>query len=55
MPPKIKPAEDIPLISFEELSKKAGRILRTTKRESDRQLAAFQAANVRKRESRKKR
>jgi hypothetical protein len=53
--PKIKPAEDIPLIPFETFRKTAKRILSNSKQESDRQLAAFQASNARKRKARKKR
>ncbi|HEU0048547.1 MAG TPA: hypothetical protein VFQ43_13190 [Nitrososphaera sp.] len=53
--PKRKSVENIDLVPFEELRKATRKILANTKKESDRQLAAFQAANVRKRNAKKKR
>jgi hypothetical protein len=53
--PKTRPAEDIPLIPFNTFRRTAKRILAISKQESDKQLAAFQAANVKKREAKKKR
>ena len=53
--PKIKSAEDISLIPFETFRKEAKRILSNSKRESDKQLAEFQAGNAKKRETKKKR
>lgn len=53
--PKQDKAEDIKLVSFETLRKAARKFLSKTKRESDRQLATFQAANLRKRKAKKKR
>ena len=44
MPRKKIPAEDIPLVPFDTFRKSARKALAHTKRESDRQLAAFQAA-----------
>jgi hypothetical protein len=47
-------AENIPLIPFEDFQQNARKILSNTKAESDRQLAKFQASNVRKRAAKKK-
>jgi hypothetical protein len=52
---KTDKATDIALVSFEKLKRAARKILSNTKNESDRQLAKFQASNVRKREAKKKR
>ena len=52
---RTKKASDIPLVSFDELKRVAKRILSNSKRETDRQLAAFQASNARKRNAKKKR
>jgi hypothetical protein len=52
---KTEKATDIDLVSFETLKRAARKILSNTKKESDRELAAFQASNVRKRKVRKKR
>jgi len=52
---KTQKAEDITLVPFEELKRAAKGILSNTKKDSDRQLAKFQAANVKKREVKKKR
>ncbi len=51
---KAKKADEIALVPFEELKRGAKRIFSNTKAQSDRQLAAFQAANVKKREARKR-
>ena len=51
---KTEKAGEIALVPFKELKLGAKRILSNTKRESDRQLTAFQAANVKKREAKKK-
>ncbi len=48
-------AEDISLIPFGGFSKAAKQVLSVSKKDSDRKLAAFQAANVRKRQAKKKR
>jgi hypothetical protein len=53
--PKTRPAEDIPLIPFDAFRRTAKRILSNSKLESDKQLAEFQAANVKKRQVKKKR
>jgi hypothetical protein len=55
MPSRNKSADDISLVPFEVFEKSARKILANTKRESDRQLASFQASNVKKREAKKKR
>lgn len=47
--------EEITLVSFDAFQKKARGVLSNTKRESDKQLAEFQAANVKRREAKKKR
>ncbi len=52
---KVKTVSDITLVPFEELKKGAKRILSNRKKESDRQIAAFQASNVKKREAKKRR
>jgi hypothetical protein len=52
---KTKSADEIPLIPFEIFRKRAKRVLSNTKRQSDGQLAEFQASNARKREAKKKR
>jgi hypothetical protein len=52
---KTEKAGDIILVPFAELKRSAKRILSNTKKESDAQLAQFQAANVKKREAKKKR
>jgi hypothetical protein len=52
--PKRHPADEIPLVPFDVFRKSARKILGNTKRESDRQLAAFQASNSRKRKAKKK-
>ena len=53
--PKREPAEDIPVVPFSAFRVRARTILSNTKRESDRQLAAFQASNARKRRAKKDR
>jgi len=47
-------ADEIPLVPFKAFQKGARIILANTKKESDRQLAVFQASNARKREAKKK-
>jgi hypothetical protein len=49
-----KPASDIPLVTFATFRRAAKKVLSNTKSESDRQLVAFQTANVAKREAKKK-
>ena len=44
MPPK-----DIPLVPFADFQKVVPKLLATTKRESDRQMAAFQSENAKRR------
>ena len=46
---KSQKAEDIPLIPFTELQVAAKKILSNTKKQSDGDLAKFQAANLKKR------
>jgi hypothetical protein len=53
--PKTKPADGIPLIPFETFRKAAKRVFANSKRDSDKQLAEFQANNAKKREAKKKR
>jgi hypothetical protein len=53
--PTTKPAEEIALVPFEAFRKTTARILSNSKRESDKQLAAFQASNAKKRQAKKKR
>jgi hypothetical protein len=52
--PKNKRAEDIPLVPFATFREGSKNVLAQSKEESDRELAKFQAANVKKREVRKK-
>jgi hypothetical protein len=52
---KTQSASDVPLIPFQNFRKTAKRILSNSKRESDKQLADFQASNAKKREAKKKR
>ncbi len=47
-------AKDIPLLPFELFKQTAKDLLAQSKRDSDLELARFQAANVKKREARKK-
>jgi len=47
-------SQNISLIPFREFAKRVPKILVTTKRESDKQLAAFKAANAKRREAKKK-
>jgi hypothetical protein len=53
--PKPDRAEDIVLIPFNLFSKTTKEVLSKTKRESDAQLARFQAANVKKRRAKRQR
>jgi hypothetical protein len=48
-------ADDIALIPFRGFSKAAKQVLSISKKDSDLKLAAFQAANVKKRAAKKKR
>jgi hypothetical protein len=50
---KHQSADDIPLISFGGFKRAVKKVLSNTKAESDKQLAAFQASNLRKREAKK--
>ncbi len=50
---KTKPAEDIPLVPEADLKNALKSILSTTKKQSDKQLAKFQASNAAKREAKK--
>ena len=52
--PKTK-AEDISLVPFDAFRREAKNVLAQSKEESDKELAEFQAANVKKREAKKKR
>ncbi|MGD1084347.1 MAG: hypothetical protein ABSA47_06275 [Verrucomicrobiota bacterium] len=51
---KHQAADEIPLIPFEDFKKSVKQILSNTKAESDRQLAEFQASNLRRREAKKR-
>lgn len=46
-------ADDIPLIPIEHFKGVVKKVLSNTKQESDKQLAAFQANNLRKRQAKK--
>jgi hypothetical protein len=48
-----KSERDIPLVPFREFEKLAPRIFAASKQESDKQLAAFQSENARRRASKK--
>ncbi len=52
---KHQSADDVPLIPIGDFKRAAKKVLSVSKAESDRQLAAFQASNLRKREARKHR
>ena len=52
---KTDKANDIDLVPFETLKRAAKRILSNTKKESDRELAAFQSSNAKRRKAKKKR
>ena len=47
--PKSKQAKDIPLVSFDELKTAVKKVLSNTKRESDEQLEAIHASNIKRR------
>jgi len=51
--PTTLPAKEIPLVSAKDLEATIKKVLQTSKRESDDQLAAFQASNKAKREAKK--
>jgi hypothetical protein len=48
-------ADQVPLVQIGDLKRAVRKIFLTTKKESDRQLAVFQASNARKRKAKKKR
>ena len=52
---KTEKVGEITLVPFDALKRAAKKILSNTKKESDRQLAAFQASNTRKRKAKKNR
>jgi hypothetical protein len=52
---KTDKASEIDLVPFEALKRAAKKILSNSKKQSDRQLAVFQASNARKRKAKKKR
>jgi hypothetical protein len=56
MKPKMpkQAAADIPLVPFDDFKKAVKKILSNTKVESDRQMAEFQASNLKKREAKKR-
>jgi hypothetical protein len=51
---KHQSAKDVPLVPFDDFKKSVKKILSNTKAESDRQLAEFQASNLRSREAKKR-
>jgi len=53
--PKTKPAKNIALAPVEIFKNAVQKVLSNSKRQSDEQLAAFQASNARKREAKKHR
>ena len=52
---KHQSADDVPLIPLNDFKRAVKKVLSNSKVESDKQLAAFQASNLRKRESQKHR
>ncbi len=52
---KHQAADDVPLIPMGDFKKAVRKVLSNTKAESDKQLAEFQASNLRKREAKKPR
>ena len=46
-------ASDVPLASMSDFQKAVRKVLSNTKQESDKQLAEFQAGNLKKREAKK--
>jgi hypothetical protein len=48
------PANDVPLVPFDDFKKAVKITLSNTKADSDRQLAEFQASNLKKREAKKR-
>jgi hypothetical protein len=52
---KHQSADDVPLISLGGFKRVIKKVLSVSKSESDRQLAAFQASNLKKREAKKHR
>lgn len=48
-------ADEIPLVAIDDFKKAVKKVLSNSKAESDRQLAEFQASNLRKREAKKHR
>jgi hypothetical protein len=47
-------AKDIPLVSLDDFKRSVKGVFSNTKAESDQQLAAFQASNLRKRETKRR-
>ena len=52
---KHQSADDVPLIPIGDFQKAVKKVLSNSKAESDKQLAEFQASNLRKREAKKRR
>jgi len=52
---KHQAASEVPLISFGDFQKVVKKVLSVSKPESDKQLAEFQASNLKKREAKKRR
>ena len=48
-------ADDVPLIPFGDFKQAVQKVLSVSKKESDKQLARFQASNLKKREAKKHR
>jgi hypothetical protein len=52
---KHQSADDVPLVPMDDFKRAVQKVLSNTKTESDKQLAEFQASNLRKREAKKHR
>jgi hypothetical protein len=52
---KHQSADDVPLIPFGDFKLAVKKVLSVSKQESDKQLARFQASNLKKREAKKRR
>jgi hypothetical protein len=52
---KHQAANDVPLVPLDAFKKAVKTVFSNTKRESDRQLAEFQASNLKKRDAKKRR
>lgn len=50
---KHQSADDVPLVPVDDFKKAVKTVFSNTKKESDQQLAEFQASNLRKREAKK--